>query len=83
MVKTHRKEDVETTEAAVEEVDPKKLKSTLMYVWIAMTAGFIIMWIALSIQNVPCDNPKLVANYDIDKFLGAWYEIKRNYDLTF
>ena len=83
MVKTHRKEDVETTEAAVEEVDPKKLKSTLMYVWTAMTAGFIIMWIALSIQNVPCDNPKLVANYDIDKFLGTWYELRRNFDLPF
>ena len=56
---------------------------TLMTVWSIMTAVFVVGWIALSIMNVPCDRPTLQADYNIEKFLGTWYELKRNYDLPF
>ena len=75
--KAHRQE------AASQEVDPKQLKMTLMYVWSIMTTLFVVGWIALSIMNVPCDRPTLQPNYNIDQFLGTWYELKRNYDLPF
>ena len=45
-----------------------------------MTAVFVFAYLVLRATHVPCLRPKLVENYDLSRFIGNWYEMKRSFN---
>ena len=58
-------------------------KKCYMTIWSVMTAIIAFGYIILRANNLPCARPTLKANFDISKFLGNWYEIRRSYGMPF
>ena len=51
-----------------------------MTIWTVMTAVFVFAYLVLRATHVPCLRPKLVENYDLSRFIGNWYEMKRSFN---
>ena len=51
--------------------------------WSIVTAIIISAWFTMILLNSPCDVPAIQPNFDLSKYAGTWYEIKRNSDLPF
>ena len=51
--------------------------------WISTGVTWLIWLVMRLTVGGLCERPKLVENFDLDRYVGRWYEFYRSYTVTF